>query len=217
MQIKPVTKTNKPEYPTANEIDIPKVLNASKPNKWKRNAAIGIVMVGMMFTMNSSEVERIQYDYGFTGCVMVIPPVFISESEAKNAILLELEIGGIEIDTVFNSIDSKLIGFQNNTFKFQRFWFYNYYLANYMGFSEKENLSINLIYTDEMFSSSNNPNYIVDLGYHCSSEPVTFAFFYIPEKPWDDDYDLALLESKDKLRVQVRDFLAWYKENKGKK
>lgn len=53
MQIKPVTKADKPEYPTASEIDIPKVLNASKPNNWKRNAAIGAVMMGMLFSVNS--------------------------------------------------------------------------------------------------------------------------------------------------------------------
>ena len=87
MQIKPVTKADKPEYPTASELDIPKVLNASKPNKWKRNAAIGAVMMGMAISLNSC----IYTDVGSHGCIAVSPPVYLSESDVKDIIINELE------------------------------------------------------------------------------------------------------------------------------
>jgi len=122
MQIKPVTKADKPEYPAASEIDIPKVLNASKPKKWKRNATIGAVMLGMIITPSCKRVpinvksryehgiEQNNYKFvaplfehgkgiGYLGCTMVIPPMFISESDAKRIIVSEFNNAGIDLDS----------------------------------------------------------------------------------------------------------------------
>ncbi len=122
MQIKPVTKANIPEYPTASEIDIPKVLNASKPKKWKRNAAIGAVMVGMIGSVNSCKYihtdkkESYPLDsialiaplfkhgdgVGAFGCIVVAPPVFLSESQMLDVVESELEDLDMSINKNYN-------------------------------------------------------------------------------------------------------------------
>ena len=132
MQIKPVTKANIPEYPTASEIDIPKVLNASKPKKWKRNAAIGAVMVGILFSTNSCRIlhssKRESYPLdsisliaplfehgdgvGAFGCMVLAPPVFLSESQMFDLVESELENLGINFsknydDSLYVTVTSK--------------------------------------------------------------------------------------------------------------
>lgn len=133
MQIKPVPKADKPEYPTASEIDIPKVLNASKPNKWKRNAAIGAVMVGMVgsiwscTSINSEDKNYARnvlggialFDHGdgvgVIGCVVCTPPVFMTEYEAMKVIVNELAEGGIHY--TLNQDTSKGINILAKRFK----------------------------------------------------------------------------------------------------
>ena len=58
----------------------------------------------------------------------------------------------------------------------------------------------------------------MNVSLNLKSNEYCFAVFYPPSRiPFTESEELHIKYSKDSLRAQVRDFLAWYKENKGKK
>ncbi len=286
MQIKPVTKANNPEYPTASEIDIPKVLNASKPNKWKRNAVIGAVMLGMAFGTVGCERKRASYevvknkakidfllvwskkgtlsntgtdrDIGEMAGVISIPKRSLTESEAMETILQKLNQNGIVMDTTFSNQRTDSIILQRNMpfnplaeyypikWKIDNYKYYlrqlkpnqpvvpdNFYLANVVTdainckkrlavvfFSENDRRLLKDPLLDEIFFYSKKKilNHRMNVSLNLKSNEYCFAVFYPPSRiPFTESEELHIKYSKDSLRAQVRDFLAWYKENKGKK
>ena len=248
MQIKPVTKANIPEYPTASEIDIPKVLNASKPNKWERNAAIGAVMLGMIGSISSCinfNSERIKSNkisevaplflhgegIGCGGCLTTCPPVFLSEKDAKDIIINELENKDILFtennDTTkgINVIDMRLgySSFYNPITKRSE----NRTVTNIIPFE----LYLDSIDFAVLFVSEHKYTKFCNTEKHCddvkkfairiqedgTKQNKYFAIFYDPINYYKlgkfekNNEKTAIEKSKNELRKQVKDFIKWYK------
>ena len=282
MQIKPVTKANKPEYPAATEIDIPKVLNASKPKKWKRNAAIGAVLLGMALHLNScinlntdkNESNNLYVatplfehgrGLGSTGCMVVAPPIYLTEAEATQVIKKGLENAGLNF--VDNADSSLGILVAENRF-IDEFRPFNYKIEKKTDDTIVNkhitvegiiaNTKIKIVFVSNIKAKPTFKPYTVGSGKNAmdvigvlgdgssvqSLDVKKFAkslidsvaskegyvFFYDPvtygeftgnerndEQLRNNKVEQAKAVSKNSLRAQVRDFLAWYKENKGKK
>jgi len=113
----PVKKYTSPKYPTqAESIRSPELLK-KLPSRWQKNAAV-IAAVGLLGTITltscgifSSDINGTNSDAdllnvaplfihgggtGSIGCVMIAPPVFLSEQEAVAIIKSEAETAGLE-------------------------------------------------------------------------------------------------------------------------
>jgi hypothetical protein len=169
MKVSPNTVKQSPDYPKVNEIkNINLVLNSQKPNSWKRNTAIAAVFASMsLLTLNNciSTSKDLKQKYesltdsihfvspvfehgqgiGAWGCVMIAPPVFLSEDEARQTIIHEFSNSGIELTSdstldkvlYFNKSD-KIKSFDNSA--------KNYYLKDTTISSELKYIAVNKEY-----------------------------------------------------------------------
>lgn len=123
MKISPIIDNYNPQYPNSNEVkDIGKVLNNKKPKRWLKNAAIAGLMLSMIGISSGCKKipvnfksryehlkEDVNYNFvaplfehgsgiGHFGCIVVTPPTYISEADAKIIIRDEFQKEGIYFD-----------------------------------------------------------------------------------------------------------------------
>jgi hypothetical protein len=130
--VTPVQKYSLPKYPSLSDVCNDPVLLKKLPTRWQRNAkviaAAGLLSAIMISSCVVSNADSRNFlnvapifihggGTGSDGCVMVIPPVFLSEQEALAIIKSVAESGGLNFDTrppefiaTKNEIDDYVIG-----------------------------------------------------------------------------------------------------------
>ncbi|MCL2813026.1 MAG: hypothetical protein FWD23_00345 [Oscillospiraceae bacterium] len=120
LSLKPVKKYKPPKYPTQSEVNLSPALLNKLPPRWEKSVAV-IAAAGMLGaialtscvisksknTGDNSESENYLNvapifvhgeGTGAIGCVMIVPPVFMSEQEALAIIKDEAKIGGLDFN-----------------------------------------------------------------------------------------------------------------------
>ena len=260
MQAKPVKKYPHPKYPTKLEIlDNPKLLEKNIPSGWKKRVEIaGLVS---LFLSANCQLEKSILDptlksddpaivapifihgagRGVIGCVVVTPPVFLSEEEALQVINEELRRHGFHITS--NNTSLKNIFVHHN----------QYYVYNHVNneriliqaedkplevdvYNEHQKVAIEYISEGDYdrFKKIDETGYwssIETLDFQETAEMlrdqvkergtgVYFGTFYDPianmeeDVSWEeyhDKMDALANESKQYLKEQVYDFMNWLK------
>jgi hypothetical protein len=125
MKVKSITRYENPAYPVKNYISSVNAFMNLKPNRWMRNASIGVALSTIISLTNSACSQKTEgSDFGEAkkyltapifehgngrggfGCVSVAPPAFLSEEEALQVIQEEAKKQGVD----FIATDKELAG-----------------------------------------------------------------------------------------------------------
>ena len=224
MQLKPVKKYKAPDYPIKEYFEKNSaLLNKYMPRRWKGKAFVAIAF--SLFAINgcASNIAPIFIHgegLGSIGCIVVSPPIFISEETARQVIIKELKKENISFDKKDVSINAII----NNEYKLVL-----------DGLDTKNNLGYEFISKDDAYSiSPKHGSYssVTDYNTKAAAEnirrklqeydKIKVVVFYDPiiykrtrifsPKMHDEVEQQALNESKELLRLQVKDFIAWMKK-----
>lgn len=177
---------------------------------------------------------------GATGCIVMNPPVFITEKEAKQVIINEFKKNNIEIDTTTNkqiTLSKKQFDFDTRKAKTVEV------KHQFDGYNPKLNFVFDFISSDDYYELKDNEGIlstVSSFNYRkianelrnkiIDNKKINAVIFYDPvvhakeinlddkatEKEWKKAYEeqekSATEEAKNQLIKQVDDFISWLKK-----
>ncbi len=230
MKASPAKRYRKPKYPDKLEVlEAPAILRDHVPSTWKRSMRVTgalAIFAGAQAGMLTGCISGAQGKHatakhrsgmvapifmhgegrGVTGCVVISPPVFLSEEEAAQVISETLAKAQITVSKQpyristahFSEIDADIYSPKNKIA--MEFVGMNDYFK--MG-GEPTNSSI---------SSFDFQRVAVGLSNDASAKDVRIGIFYDPmTSTSEQSIDEARAQSKALLEAQVKDFIDWIK------
>ena len=132
MKVTPITKNQKPGFPTKPEVMGDPALLKTVPERWKDNIKVMAALAGAVAILSSANAANsenknqaakylvapvFEGEYGegrgAFGCVAVNPPVVLSEDEARQIIIEELKKFGIDAAKTTKTINNIQITYKN--------------------------------------------------------------------------------------------------------
>ena len=252
MQVSPLIENQKPDYPVSEEIDnISSVLESKKLKKWNLNRTIGVAFssISLLTLNNCSSFDQIAVDkfnslsmndtinyvapifehgvgIGTYGCLIVAPPVFINEDDARQIIIDGFDDYGIELfpDSLISKnivhSRSKTLSIYDRVAKTTNEIdsVFNYNLK-FVAVNREKDFAVYYVSDKEYikfigYGSSNSSieshNYILlaeEIVNTLKSSKMNGVVFY-------DPFTIKFKNSKDSIKAQIHDFIEWFKKEK---
>ncbi|MFA6035045.1 MAG: hypothetical protein WC889_19255 [Myxococcota bacterium] len=257
MKLEPVKRYRQPKYPTRDYlVEHPELLKLV-PKRWRNNRLVLSVLSATAFLIFSSlsiageskqgaakarvaPIFEHGVGQGAIGCVVVNPPVFLSEAEARKVIIEEAKKAGLDLrgrSRVVKNVQIPLLDEYHCDKSDTREFVTDDLVLD--GYDKKHNVSFEYI-NEEKFTSWSKRNFKLDeahkdgtIGTVCASSVSGYDFknaaekfrvglskrkdtpmtgvFYEPACVMNKDQPDDCTDAKAKLRIQVRDFIGWLK------
>lgn len=208
MKHQPLRRYRTPGYPTKLEVSAHRdLLEEHWPEAWSKCVKLAGV-AGLLLAAGGC------HERGLSGCLVVVPPAFLSEEEALQVIVEEIGQAGVDISDTNVTLDELTVRYESEPLEVD-------------GWSETSNVAFEFVsrsdwpYYREIHSVAESLNEQVAesrgrLHFRAFYDPLTEVSPIVsegtdPQEQWEQATLTAKDGSKRLLREQVADFVDWLK------